>query len=289
MGRTPVSLRCLTQLGRDKTGAAAVIVGLASSVLIGFASLGTEVGLWYLTHRNLQNAADSSALSAVAALYNHGTGDYKSEAKATASRYGFTDAVNGVTVTVNKPPLSGNFKGDKDSNAVEVVISEPQLRLFSALFLDTDPTQRVRAVAKPGTNGNGCVVALNRGAVVDLDTSGTNSDASGAFDATGGAEVSAEPAFVAGGIASSASLTTTNGTFTGTAPINDPYAKGPVPYASPGSPYTGQTTETRGGGVPAAVSGSDGAGTVYVSCGGWNPASDVSLSDVAAIGAMLVE
>ena len=276
-----LSLRCLTKLGRDKTGATAVIVGLVSSVLIGFAGLGTEVGLWYFTHRNLQNAADSAAMSAVAALYNGGTGDYTAEARATAARYGFTDGsspsqgptssgptqgptssgptVSGLptvspptsgpttTVTVNKPPLSGNFK--TDANAVEVIISEPQPRLFSALFLATDPTQTVRAVATPGTNGNGCVVALDRASnIVDLFDNGVtnvnlqscdlyvNSSASDAVDITGQASISAESAFISGGITSSgqAALTTSNGTNTGVAPINDPYINVPAP-ALPGS------------------------------------------------------
>ena len=277
--------KVLSKLTRDEGGASAVIIGLVTSVLIGFAGLGTEVGLWYFTHRDLQNAADSAAMSAVAALFNGGTGDYASEARATASRYGFTDAVKGVTVTVNKPPLSGNYTGDP--KAVEVIISEPQPRLFSALFLATDPTQTVRAVAKPGTNGNGCVVALDRASnVIDLFDNGVtnvnlqacdlfvNSSASDAVDIVGQAAINAESAFISGGITSSgsAALTTSNGTYTGVAPINDPYINVPAP-ALPGSCPNGLPNSFTGPGTNGNLNLDPG-----LFCGGLTLKGNITLS-----------
>jgi Putative Flp pilus-assembly TadE/G-like len=47
-------------------GAVAVVTAITLPVLLGFASLGTEVGHWYLTQRVMQGAADASALSAAA-------------------------------------------------------------------------------------------------------------------------------------------------------------------------------------------------------------------------------
>src|ERR1700688_4747675 len=105
-------LACRALVG-DTSGATAVIVGLTSMVLLGFTALGTETGYWYLTHRNLQNAADSAAMSAVAALENIANPDTAhknmatAEAKATASRYGFTDTQGGVAGAVNIPPTAG--------------------------------------------------------------------------------------------------------------------------------------------------------------------------------------
>ena len=103
----------LAALAGDQGGATAIIIGLTSMVLLGFTALGTETGYWYLTHRNLQNAADSAAMSAVAALENIANPDTAhknmatAEAKATASRYGFTDTQGGVAVAVNIPPPAG--------------------------------------------------------------------------------------------------------------------------------------------------------------------------------------
>jgi Flp pilus assembly protein TadG len=47
-------------------GAVAVMTALTLPVLLGFTSLGIEVGHWYLTQRVMQGAADASAISAAA-------------------------------------------------------------------------------------------------------------------------------------------------------------------------------------------------------------------------------
>jgi Flp pilus assembly protein TadG len=294
-------------LWHDRSGTAAIIVGLLSMVLLGFAGLGTEVGYWYFAHRDLQNAADSAAMSAVAALENiSGTPDAthrtqaNAEAKSTVATYGFVDNQNGVIVTVNIPPSSGPYTSV--ANAVEVVISEPQqtyvtaaLSLNGSPVLGNNPTQSVRAVATPATNGNGCVVTLDRGAVVDLFGNGNtqlnvpncdlyiNSDASDALDQVGNAVINAEAAYVTGGSSGTGhtQLNTTKGTFTGTAPINDPYANLPAPYTSPGNSCTHASPATMSGGTVTV----DGNGrTIYspsspggmmVFCGGgFNPSTN---------------
>ena len=129
------------RLFRDESGATAMIVGLSATMLVGFAGLGTEMGLWYFNHRNLQNAADSAAMSAEAAIYQKSP-NYVAEAKATAARYGFVDGSGGVSVTINKPPQSGPNAGNTDD--IEVIISEPQVRLFTAMFSNSALRRRAR-------------------------------------------------------------------------------------------------------------------------------------------------
>ncbi len=273
------SYRALTGLLRDKAGATATIVGLLASVLIGFAGIGTEMSLWYFTHRDLQNAADSAAASAVASLFNHGNGDYRSEARATAANYGFVDQQNGVNVTVNKPPTSGNYTAD--NSAVEVIISQPQQLLFTALFESTAPTQSVRSVATAGTNGNGCVIALDKGAVNDIFNNGNttvnlqscdlyvNSDAADALSLVGQATINAQNAFITGGVSAGGqgALNTPSpgGTYTGVSPINDPYLNVPEPAVS---------TCANGGGVSFG-GGNLGPGRF---CGGLNLTGNVVLT-----------
>src|SRR5215471_20316432 len=201
------------RLLRDQSGATAMIVGLSATMLIGFAGIGTEMGLWYFTHRNLQNAADSAAMSAEAALF-YADGNYTSEAKTSAARYGFVDGTNGVSVTINKPPQSGAYAGVGD--AVEVIISEPQVRLFTALFSNSALTQTARAVAQVQTNGNGCVVTLDKNSVVDVLQNGNttlnlvacdlyvNSNAPDALDQIGNATIDAHSVYVVGGISDTA-------------------------------------------------------------------------------------
>src|SRR5260370_715664 len=55
------------RFGRDQSGSYVIIVALMMLVLIGLAGLATEGGLWLYTHRLLQDAADSGALSAAVA------------------------------------------------------------------------------------------------------------------------------------------------------------------------------------------------------------------------------
>jgi Flp pilus assembly protein TadG len=47
-------------------GAVAVLTAIVLPVLLGFVSLGTEVGHWYLAQREMQGAADAAAISAAA-------------------------------------------------------------------------------------------------------------------------------------------------------------------------------------------------------------------------------
>src|SRR5713226_816833 len=93
----------------------------------------------------MQAAADSSALGAAAALLAGNATSYVAEAKATAASYGFVDGASHVAVTVDTPPKTGNFT--TNAAAVEVVVAQPQTRLFSALFLASSPTISARAVA----------------------------------------------------------------------------------------------------------------------------------------------
>ena len=56
----------LDRLRRCSTGAVAVLTAIMIPVLLGFVSLGTEVGHWYLTMRAMQGAADAAAISVAA-------------------------------------------------------------------------------------------------------------------------------------------------------------------------------------------------------------------------------
>ncbi|HZS83079.1 MAG TPA: Tad domain-containing protein, partial [Stellaceae bacterium] len=226
-------------LGPDREGATAIVVGLALTGVIGFAGLGTEVGLWYYTHRNMQDAADSGALGAATALWAGNVNDFAGEARAAAARYGFADGTGGVTVTVNNPPLSGNYAGN--ANAVEVIIQQPQPRLFSAAFIGAAPTITARAVALDNAPGKGCVLALDTGANASTFGNGTtdvvltgcqlavNSNSSSALTLVGGAEVHADSANIVGGISGASSLYTVHGVRTHSTPVADPYQDVAVP------------------------------------------------------------
>jgi hypothetical protein len=147
-------------------------------------------------------------------------------------------------VTVNNPPASGGF-----NNAyVEVIISQPQTALLSAVFMSSGPTITARAVALANTTAtaDGCVVALGQAAhAIDISVSGSpalslnncavydnSPDSPGALTLSGAASISAKAAYIVGTVSGSG-LTTTDGTFTGVNPIPDPYADRSFTWPSP--------------------------------------------------------
>jgi Flp pilus assembly protein TadG len=279
-------LRKVRRVATNRDGASAVIVGLSLTALVGGAGIATEAGLWYATDRQMQGAADSAAVSAAVA-YGSGdtaTSDYTAQAQAVAASDGFTNGAGGVTVTVNRPPTSGNYTTTQ--KAIQVVIAQPQTRLFSQLFLAKNPTISVAAVAIAGASGNGCVLALDTGNVVGVSESGgasiglnncslyVNSPSSDALTMSGGASIDALSAFISGGVDTSggASLKTTDGTNLGTAPTPDPYANVQIP------PFSGcnQTNYSLSGGKTQTI---DATGTTpYVFCNGLSLSGGASLT-----------
>src|SRR5438094_8345373 len=61
-------LPAIRRFVRDRRGAAAIMLAIALSGIVGFAGLGSEVAAWYFTTRAMQNATSSAAASAAASL-----------------------------------------------------------------------------------------------------------------------------------------------------------------------------------------------------------------------------
>jgi Flp pilus assembly protein TadG len=197
------------RIWNDQSGSIAVLTALGSTVLLGMAGLGTEVGVWYYTHQNMQGAADMAALSAANAYATQSSSSgLLTQAQAATAAYGFVSGVKNVTVALNQPPTSGSHTDI--ANAVEVIVSQPQTRLFSKMFSSSQVTISARAVAVP-RSGLGCVlnldptasgatalkgsttVALNGCSLMD------NSNSPSALNMNGGAILSALSVNVVGG------------------------------------------------------------------------------------------
>ncbi|PAY08866.1 hypothetical protein CK489_10415 [Bradyrhizobium sp. UFLA03-84] len=218
----------LKRFARDRSGSYAIIIALLMPVLVGTAGLGTEVAWWFYKHKNMMSAADSAAVSAATAGTNLVT-----EANAVTTFYGYANGIGNVTVTVNQPPTSGSFASSPQ--AVEVIISQPQARLLSALFGSGAVPVTARAVAL-GNVGTGCVLALdptaNPAATVKGNTQLNlincnlydDSNGSSALNVSGTATISAAMVGVVGGVSGTSSITATNGIRTGIRAIADPYA-----------------------------------------------------------------
>jgi Flp pilus assembly protein TadG len=213
---------------RDQSGSYVILSALLMPVLVGTAGLGTEVGWWYYKHKNMQSAADSGAVSAATAGSN-----LNAEANAITASYGYANGVNKVTVAVNQPPTTGDYSANPQ--AIEVIVSQPQRRLLTALFGSEPVLITARAVALPNA-GTGCVLALNSTASPAVKVSGSNqlnlvncnlysnSSASPSLGVSGSAAVSANQVGVVGDISGASNITVTNGLRTHIRPVADPYA-----------------------------------------------------------------
>jgi Flp pilus assembly protein TadG len=236
-------------------------------VLLGFVGLGTEAGLWFYSHQTLQSAADSAAVSTAIGL---GQTSQDTQAQAITARYGFVNGTNGVSVTVNNPPESGNFT--TNANAVEVIVRHPQARMFSALAGSGAVTIKGRAVAVK-SGGQMCLLALDQtvsgavsasgGASINMPQCGifSNSNSPSSISLNGGANITALSAGAAGGLSqtggSSLTTTPTPGNITLNAPrMSDPYANVPLPSRSGCNPctYNGGTQTINPGVYPGGIS-----------------------------------
>lgn len=149
----------------SEAGQVLLLVTLAMVVLIGSLALATDVGYWRYVKRNMQKAADAGAIGgATELIYNAGNIDFG--AKRDTSLNGFTHNVEGVIVTVHRPPLSGPHKDLPNADHyVEVIIEQDQPTFFAKIFNMTSTKVRARAVAYGGldenTHSDGCIFALD--------------------------------------------------------------------------------------------------------------------------------
>jgi hypothetical protein len=224
----------IARFKNDEAGSYLVVTALLLPALIGVVGLGTEGGLWYMRHSRMQSAADSAAVSAATNYYLQRKPETLAvQAQAITATYGFTNGAQGVVVTVNRPPTSGPRATDQ--KAVEVTITEPQSRLFSALFDSGSFNITARAVAV-GMGGKGCVISLDPSASGATTLQGTaavalngcslydNSSSASALTVGGSGTLNAESVSIVGGVANTSGITTTDGIATGQPAASDPYA-----------------------------------------------------------------
>lgn len=249
MNTPPAPCRLVTALLRDRRGASAILTALSMTVLMGFAGMAVDVGLWYADKRIAQGAADSAAFSgAVDYQLNASTTDATGVADAVTRSYGLINGAGGVTVAVNIPPTSGTHTST--SGAVEVVVTKTEPVYFSSLWLSS-ASVAARAVAAPGTGGGGgkfCALALNPstsgtpvnvsgGATISMNACGMQVDGGSttALMASGGATISGTYVNIVGNyqVSGGATITASKGITTGAASVADPYSGVTVP--SPGT------------------------------------------------------
>ncbi len=297
----------LSRFVRDQRGVSAIIFALVLPALIGFVGISVEVGLWFARKRSLQAAADAGAMAGALVLYQGGTW---ASAQTAASDFAVRNGAVAANVTSNNPPTSGAYTAD--TTAVEVLLTESQTLLFSAVFLSTAVTVNARAVARAGTQALGCVVALDSSAsaAVHLDSNAemelngcgltVNSSSSNALQMDSNSELEADFARITGNydLNGNATLGSTPAT-TGATATADPYADLTNPTPSGACTETNYSlganqTDTIGPGrycggfsMSSNSSATMTAGTYYIDGGTFSMSSNTVLTATSGVTIIL--
>jgi hypothetical protein len=227
---------------------------ICSTVLLAFLGLAIDAGYIELVKTRMQAAADAAAIGGTQELKLNGATNVVSAAKGDAALNGFTDGSHGVTITVNSPPLSGDYAGNP--MGVEAIISQRVPTFFMQLAGTSSVTVRARASARLGSSpnclymldpsGSGAFSATN-GVKVDFSCGiFVNSTSASAFTASGGAKVTASSINVVGGTSISNGAKVNPDPVTGVSAPGDPLAYVQAPAAG-GCTYT--NTVVSGGNV----------------------------------------
>jgi Flp pilus assembly protein TadG len=165
-----------TGFWRDRRGAVAVAVAVLLPVLIGFAGIGIEVGLWFAVQRQNQSAADAAAISAAleyAAQIESGVTTNPTAAATTTANYNLfsTNPPNTLTLypcygfTVGSPCNTSTSNGAL--NAVQVALTQPLNTTFANFVtaiwgpsLNPVTITTTAIAAFPQTSG-ACILALD--------------------------------------------------------------------------------------------------------------------------------
>src|SRR4051794_12486704 len=101
-----------------------VLVTMVASmvVILSIVGLAIDSGYLQLVKVRMQTAADAAVIGAVQELRANGPTNVTAAGRSDSAANGFTNGQNGVTVTVNTPPSTGNYTGD--NTAVEVMIRQ---------------------------------------------------------------------------------------------------------------------------------------------------------------------
>ena len=144
MLRAPISLA-----GSTRRGMVTAQVALSLSALMAMLAVVADGGLLLVERRHAQATADAAALAAAASA----------SAMGVASANGYTNDGTTSTVTVNIPPLSGNFTvakiGAAANGYAEVIVTWNQQRFFSGIFGSGTIPVSARAVARSVALGSG--------------------------------------------------------------------------------------------------------------------------------------
>ncbi|MCA1653846.1 MAG: pilus assembly protein TadG-related protein [Sphingomicrobium sp.] len=192
-----------TRLAADDRGNALALFALALPMLIGAVGLAVDTAHWVLLKRQLQQVADSAAMSGSFTAIQGGDIDFAVDEDAARRR----SEIGPMNLRATLSP-----KGhDGDPNAVAVTVSAPAALSFASLFLSKPLMVSASATATMVETNDFCAFALDAssdsGISIDPDSTiesecgiATNSSAADAIRGDATSRVAAKKLFAFGGI-----------------------------------------------------------------------------------------
>jgi Flp pilus assembly protein TadG len=226
-----------------RRGYVLITVGVCMVAFLALVGLVVDLGQLEYYRRRVQVAADAGALGGIRELVGYGASNEEAAARQDVTRNGFTDGVNGASVTVNIPPASGTYSGQ--SRYIEVIVAKRLPSTFMSVLGFTTNTVRARSVAGAGP-ANYCILALNPSvsgainvwgnATVNTPSCGVMDDSANSTALTTGTStvLTAKTIEVVGGDSIAGMVSPTP--VTGSSPLDDPLTTLAAP--SPGASGT---------------------------------------------------
>jgi hypothetical protein len=167
-------MRSFKKNSRER-GSVAIVVAGSIVALLGFTGMAVDVGYLQWTRIRIQDAADAAVQTALIEAEN-GYSDWATAGRTSASLNGFTNGVNGVTVTLNSPPTSGTMAGQ--ANAIEAIVTQSTPTYFMQMFNLSSVSIAGRAAGSYPASGSGSGSSgsgSSAGCVYVLDTASGDS------------------------------------------------------------------------------------------------------------------
>lgn len=289
-------VRSRGRLGSNERGAMLIPLSLTLMAVLLIAGLAMDTGYIEYQRRLLQNATDAASLGALCEK-QRGKTDWAQAGISDAALNGFTNGSNSVVVTIQNPPVTGNYNGI--TTAIQAGISKTAPTFFMPLINISSVNLSTAAVSQPGQQTTYCMYALNGSNSRTWQMSGTatigcglmiNSSSSSAMNLDGGSKLTASTIQIVGGYTNSGTLSPTPKT--GVSAVTDPLASITQPSFS-ACTYTntqinsgtGKKTLSPGtycGGITVSAQTATFNPGLYIVTGGinWNGGSTVTGSGV---------
>jgi Flp pilus assembly protein TadG len=177
--------RILSSRKSAQAGQALILIAIAIVGLLALVALAIDAGNGFSDRSKAQNAADSAVLAGATAKTQNQSVTSAATARATSN--GYTDGINGATVTVSNPPgpgcngTNGPFAGN--SQYIQVIIHSTVSTFFGPIVNINELHNCVEAIARTQLMAGSSQLAMGN-TIAAVGCTGLNITASGSADVT---------------------------------------------------------------------------------------------------------